>query len=174
VYITGSDGHRAVYWKNGERVELPQNAGADGFANAFDIAIAGDDVYIAGYDSPAGPKAYAVYWKNGTRTVLPTTGKEAAAHAIAVVGSDVYVAGTDGEHVPIPVYWKNGKRFELPITGDRGKANAITVIGEDVYIVGDDDSVAAVYWKNGERFELPKAVVDKSEYADATGIVIVQ
>jgi hypothetical protein len=171
VYIAGWDGHRAVYWKNGERFELP--AGADGNASALGIAIVGDDVYIAGWDSPAGSNAHAVYWKNGERTVVATA-REAAADAIAVVGSDVYVAGTDGQR-PTPAYWKNGKRFALPITGDRGKVNGIAVDGEDVYVVGClGYGDVPIVWKNGERIELPKAPAEKRTSADATGIVIVK
>lgn len=51
----------AVYWKNGTVVQLSN----DPNSRSAGIAVAGDDVYVAGRVS-----AGAVYWKNGTQVLL--------------------------------------------------------------------------------------------------------
>ncbi|QQT33049.1 hypothetical protein I6I99_10975 [Sphingobacterium multivorum] len=56
----------AVYWKNGQMVIL---AKGQTFTQALAIAVAGNDVYVAGEHSN-----YKVYWKNGQEIKLPDCG----------------------------------------------------------------------------------------------------
>jgi hypothetical protein len=132
----------AKYWKNGQPVALT-NGTKEAYANS--IAIADNDVYVAGHEGNV-----AKYWKNG-QTVLLTNGiNQAFAASIAVVGSDVYVAGSEGG---IAKYWKNGVAVLL----SQGNATSIAVAGNNVYVAGyegDYYSYKAKYWKNGQEIVL--------------------
>jgi len=128
--------HTAVYWKNGELLELP---GDYSNAEVESIYVSGNDVYVCGrVDSKA------VYWKNGELVKL--SDDNSRARSIYVSGNDVYVCGSGGDKA---VYWKNGKTIEL----GGSYASSIYVSGNDVYICGGVDS-KAVYWKNGKLVEL--------------------
>ena len=62
---SNSTGHTACYWKNGELIELEDNARASG------IFIHGNDIYIAGSVGRVPVDYKACYWKNGVRINLP-------------------------------------------------------------------------------------------------------
>ncbi len=62
---SNSTGHTACYWKNGELIELEDNAQASG------IFIDGDDIYIAGSVGRVPVDYKACYWKNGVLIDLP-------------------------------------------------------------------------------------------------------
>lgn len=71
LYIAGTDSNpymNAVYWKNGIETILTPTA------EALDIAISGNDIYIIGntYDKDL-TTATPVYWLNGNITTLPST-----------------------------------------------------------------------------------------------------
>ncbi|MDR2120130.1 MAG: hypothetical protein LBP64_04555 [Tannerella sp.] len=113
VYVVGqNDDDQAVYWKNGEMIELETDGMNWAIAGA--IAVSGEDVYIAGrgwYKSD--DNIAASYWKNGRITRLPFLNSSnlfSSADAIAVSGNDVYITGHDGGDA---VYWKNGEIEKL-------------------------------------------------------------
>lgn len=62
---------QAVYWKNGSLVNLTSS----GEAEAYDIAVDGSDIHVAGYNSTNGNIYPASYWKNGVETVFTAAGK---------------------------------------------------------------------------------------------------
>lgn len=151
VYVVGNNSTSnstataaAIYWKNGQEVDLTQNI--PNVTNAFTtgLFVSGTDVYVSGilgvnYGNPQG-----VYWKNGNLVYLPDCYMPAA---IGVVGSTVYVAGqslTQGN-----AYWVNGK--ETLLSGN-AYVNAMTVSGNDVYVAGYTayGPDQACYWKNGQ------------------------
>ncbi|MBC9930572.1 hypothetical protein [Chitinophaga qingshengii] len=148
-YQIGTNGiSEAKYWKNGTGVTLATN-----YAEARDIAISGNDVYIAGTEHEV-----AKYWKNGVAVSLSNTGTWGAyGLAIAVSGADVYVAGVDNgsDGVARPVYWKNGTQYALPTGSYNGACSVrdIAVSGNDVYIVGIVNGIAS-FWKNGVLYNL--------------------
>jgi len=64
VGLVGGTGSIAMYWKNGQRVELTDGSN---YAHATSIAFFGGDVFVSGniYDYNATPVVRAMYWKNG-------------------------------------------------------------------------------------------------------------
>ncbi len=64
VGLVGGSGSVAMYWKNGQRVELTNGTN---YAQATGIAFFGGDIYISGnlYDYNTTPHVVATYWKNG-------------------------------------------------------------------------------------------------------------
>lgn len=162
VYIGGSEDSRdyagpfpyihdqPLYWKNGTAINLPKKELHAAYP--MDIAVSGNDVYIAGhgkiYSQTDRAKEFAVYWKNNEITVLTDGNTDARAYGIFLDGQDVYVCGWDNN---MPCYWKNGSKVELKIAdgANYGQAYSICVVGNNVYVAGLIDD-AGVYWKNGE------------------------
>jgi hypothetical protein len=165
VYVTGySTTSRntataaAVYWKNGQLVNLTQSVAEVTAASANSIYVSGNDVYVAGIIGINYRDEYAVYWKNGVMQTI-TDGYDAK--LIAVSGNDVYIAGTSLNNGD--VYWKNGTEQTL----GNAFVNAMTVYNGDVYIAGFTNygPDQAVYWKNGTAVVLPNG-------SSASGIAV--
>jgi hypothetical protein len=183
VYVAGSEGGAATYWKNGSSpVYLTIGGGPSvSWASATSIVVSGTDVYVAGYEENYGSFYVAKYWKNGTAVNLPSDGtKNVFATSIAVSGNDVYVAGyeaTPGNDGGVAKYWKNGNPVNLSDVTNFATANSIAVSGTDVYVTGYENSglvngvytiTVAKYWKNGN----PVNLTDGSKLAEATSIAI--
>ena len=66
---SNSTGNTACYWKNGQLVELEDNA------VAFSIFVDGSDIYVAGAVGRFDTEYKACYWKNGKRILLPETAR---------------------------------------------------------------------------------------------------
>jgi hypothetical protein len=149
VYVAGNQHSGPMYWKNGQGVVLKISPFQNG--NATDIALDGNDVYVAGWEGDFldMTKNRAKYWKNGQEVFL--TGETGAgANAIAVSGTDVYVAGWEmqaGGYVA--KYWKNGVAVTLTGVQQFAWATDIAVVGGDVYVSGYDGKFARV-WRNGQ------------------------
>ena len=149
-YATPTSGV-AAYWKNGTLVTLN-----DGFS-LFDIAVSGNDVYVAGSSLGALQLDHAAYWKNGVIHYLnfgTSTTFLSTAYGVAINGSDVYVVGdyidrSTPSNVSLAMLWKNG----VPQVLSSGSARAIALIGNDVYITGyslsGSNTTVATVWKNG-------------------------
>ena len=145
IYVAGSEGGQAKYWKNGVGVTLP------GGSDCFGITVAGSDVYVCGMGiNPATGNTSAVYWLNGVPTYLPYNNNFAYASGIAVWAGDIYVTGRVGIFENIGVYWKNGVAISL----GAGEANGIAIDNGDIYIANSDVSNPS-YWKNGVLVPLP-------------------
>lgn len=163
VYVAGIefDASRtkttAKYWKNGVGVNLTNG---DYYAVANSITVAGNDVYVAGFQTnPAGINV-AKYWKNGTPVNLSQGVYSAYANSIAVSGTDVYTAGYENNASGIPVakYWKNGTEILLANGTTWSGAKAIAISGTDVYVAGYENTPSgkgiAKFWKNGTGVNL--------------------
>lgn len=154
VYVTGDVDGKAVYWKNGQLVQLPSTGIP--LACATSIAVVGNDVYVGGYGHEYLNSYRKLlrprYWKNGQEILLPQPpfngyehAGEASVQSIAVVDNDVYVIGRCSY---TPVYWKNGQLIEALNNGLQ-RVVGITSIKGDTYAVGAQNQQAA-YWKNGQ------------------------
>jgi IPT/TIG domain len=148
----------AKYWKNRIGVAL-----TDGTKNASAtcMAIAGNDVYVGGYEENASGATIAKYWKNGTAVQLSDGIKRSYVNAIAVIGTDVYAAGYEAAtpSVAVAKYWKNGTAVALTNGTKDAYATGIAVSGTDVYVTGAEIGNFAIpiakYWKNGTATILP-------------------
>jgi hypothetical protein len=144
VYIAGSDGAVAKYWKDGTPNLLAN------FADAYGIVVSGSDVYVSGSDF-VGSKITAKYWKNGNAFQLSDGSRQAYANSIAVVNGTVYASGTDGLY---RCYWKNGIKIILydgnPTSDYDSYAKGIAILGNDILVAGYINTTGdALYWKNG-------------------------
>jgi hypothetical protein len=118
-YTLEADGKKevATYWKNGNAVKL-----SDGSVSTKIecIAIAGDDIYMAGTNN----LKTLVCWKNDKIifTDLTTAQESSYPLDIFIFKNDVYIAGslyinnTNNK----PVYWKNGERHIINNTALAG------------------------------------------------------
>jgi hypothetical protein len=113
----------ATLWKNGKATRL-------GDAHANSVFVAGEDVYVAGYEA-----GFATVWKNGEPLRLSLG--SGAANAEFPPPTD-----TDGE----------------PLRLGGSVANSVFVSGNDVYVAGYKENVlgnpVAMLWKNGEATRL--------------------
>jgi predicted heme/steroid binding protein len=157
VYVAGTEGNKAVYWKNGTPHSLP----ADGSTGSF--YVFDGNIYVAGADT-IHSVSVATYWKNGTPHHLTKGTKDATASAIYVDNNGVYVTGTkktgnfaerDGAKFPITkaMYWENGTLHYL-FAKRTANPNAIFATDSDVFVAGTTINVtyagvpATVYWKD--------------------------
>lgn len=115
VYIAGAkcftndhetDFAKAVYWKNGKEIAFPVEKGA---AQATDICVQGNDVFVSGYQTKTFSHFSAIYWKNGQKITLAEDEGNETAKSITVVDGTVYVSGSHKGNL----YWKNGKEIKL-------------------------------------------------------------
>jgi hypothetical protein len=159
------------YWVNGARTDLSDwdsiNHCYTTPSSAWDIAVSGGTVYVAGkYDMSA------CYWTNGVRQNLdlPANHRESRAESVVVSGGIVYVAGWYRDSITLieqPCYWVNGTRHDLPVPSSpaatKSYATGIAVAGNDVYVAGyynyrNDGAYADTrqycYWNNGTRYDL--------------------
>ncbi len=163
IYVTGSENGMAKYWKNGQEVIL-------GNEFAASIAVAGNDVYVAGGsgDWLSAGSNRAKYWKNGQEVLLNITG-DAFSSSIAVDGGDVYVAGWEYSGTKtVAKYWKNRQAVSLTNGLTDAEATCIIVVGGNVYVSGNENGVAK-YWKNGQ----PVSITNGSQQAYANSIAVV-
>jgi hypothetical protein len=157
IYMAGTADGNAVYWKNGQVVQLSTHGTATGIA-----VTANGDVYVSGtVDSSSGAQL-AVYWKNGVQVTLTDTGTTTT-DGIAVTDTNIYVSGTllrnsFGNLTPDgAVYWKNGAQVNLTNHGplDGSNAAGLAVSGSDVYVAGfivmatPGNYDTAAIWENG-------------------------
>lgn len=140
VYVAGSEGGQAKYWKNGVGVVLTGGNQANG------IAVDGSDVHVSGWGTdPVTGNFVAKYWLNGVLTDLSDGTDNEIAFGIALSGSDVFISGRVGVWVPTAVYWQNGVQTVL------GSGQAMGISADpngDIYIPNADFG-APSYWKNG-------------------------
>jgi len=88
VYVAGSESTAnptvgksvAKYWKNGIAMNLSNGSTS---AHASCIAVSGNDIYVAGYESNAS-NDIATYWKNGIPVFLTEGSKTAGAGSIFI------------------------------------------------------------------------------------------
>ncbi|MEO7976612.1 hypothetical protein [Flavobacterium sp.] len=139
IYVCGmeirSNGGKyiATFWKNGVVTSL-----TDGSKNAIanDIAVVGNDVYVAGYEENYEGLEVAKVWKNGTPTILDAS--PGSANLIVVNGIDVYVKGTVNKNGKYKAkIWKNA----LELFAAEGAIRGIAVNNTDVYAVGSENGV---------------------------------
>jgi len=170
IYITGGyndlDRHNphAGYWLDGiwNTLVTPPDAVNSG---AFDIFIAGTDVYIAGwYENETF--WHNGYWKNGAwHNMSKITGEQRICMNISVnANGDVYLVGSQTELKSVPKgkgkthagYLLNNVWHDLPVQSDCfiSWATGICIANGKVYISGYHNS-RPCYWVNGTCHELP-------------------
>jgi len=153
IYLGGSENDTPIYWKNGGGYPLPRVG--SGFARVTGMAVSGNDVYAAGFESGNNNEYIATYWKNGVRNTLSTHGPiDLADTSITVNGNDIYVSGIDSGNA---VYWKNGNKVildRIALGVAPPMANAISINNNSIYVAGGFQG-GAVYWKDGNRVILP-------------------
>lgn len=165
IFVVGDefiDANNAVtkYWKNSVGVTIAQGGAA------YDIAVDGNDVYVAGSVWNETKKtAMAVYWKNGTQKLLTDGTNYAKAVSIAVHNGDVFVLANELVSSKWTMeYWKN----DVLVPVGRGTGSDIAIVGNDVYVVGGFANAAGIpvarYWKNGVAVNLSNGTYDAVAY----------
>lgn len=143
VYIAGTRGENAVYWKNNTLITIPNDVNTS-WASAYEVEVKNNDVYVLVYGL-GGPSNFVKYFKNGVAT--DCSNGQPSDMAIAETG-DVYIAGSTNDRAG---YWKNGVWSYL--TELNSRARAVKVVGTDVYVGGfyydQLKGWMPVYWKNG-------------------------
>lgn len=163
IYVLGSAGGQALYWKNGQETRFRYDKGD--FNSASSIAVINGDVYVAGCYRDYDDKQiifndFAMYWKNGQPIKLPVplsyseaTGQSYIPHSsanfIVAIDDDIYIMGYSDYK---PIYWKNGQLVET--INDLKEVSAITQVQGDTYAVGATGTRQAAYWKNGHTESL--------------------
>jgi hypothetical protein len=174
VYVCGSQGYVAKYWKYGVAHTLPTSGGVSSYAEG--IAISGNDVYVCGenlvQDSLGRQFSILKCWKNGVEIFSSGTtgnnGFDTYANGIAVSNGNVYILGMEenGGQIQTIKYWKNGVPTTVReyIDGRSPQyviAYGIAAIGNDAYVVGAEgvglDGGFTRCWKNGTLISLPGA-----------------
>ncbi len=163
VYVIGNRGigpsllSVAVLWTNG----VPTNL-SDKTSEAYDIEVAGNDVYVAGYiaEGADGSTAKPTLWKNNTKTTLvfPSRGANTSQYgwinSIAIAGNDVYAAGINWPETQGIALWKNNVGQWIGSTTAGVVDQGLAVNNNDVYIVGTESNNevdgASALFKNGE------------------------
>ena len=147
VYVAGQAGQTAAYWKSGNLMPLKQSKGRTDSV-AASIAVAGDDVHVAGVQYNSNRTSIATYWKNNSDPVeLAVDPNNSAVTSIAVAGGVVYAVGfvNDGA-----MYWKIDASGHVilakPLGSGSSIANSVTVSGGTVYVAGQQSN-NATYWK---------------------------
>lgn len=140
VYVCGTIFYEtyvgtAVYWKNGEMVELGTR-GSHSYAKQI-LEYNGDIYILGGKDGEPG------YWKNDEFIALTRVGN-AEAYRMQITDGDVHIAGYDGY---MAAYWKNGNVTQLETTISYGYG--LCVDGGNVYVVGTIGGTTPTIWKNG-------------------------
>lgn len=186
-YICGyvDDGaypHTAGYWK-GTSFFPVSNYGTSPINRAYDIALDGTSVYLAGTtkDISGTNTSVPLYWDPSgkvTELPLPSGDTIGAAHFIGVAGGHVYIAGypvNDSEYYsasnPLtPLFWVDGSltTLDLPSGDSAALLDTMVSTGDAAYLVGltgtasgsgynidYNDAFHAVYWKDGNLNVLP-------------------
>ncbi len=167
----------ATYWKNG-KINFLEPSNSTSRSTAEDLAIYGNDVYIAGSVTQYSPYYYyKCYWKNGIKTILEQSTysgsySQPKNSVMKVYKGDIYIASQNYSLIYHPVYWKNGVMerlsFSLPI--NNVQIECIDVENDDVYIAGSalnvDNVSTGFYWKN-KQFQL----IPGSRYISAIDVV---
>jgi hypothetical protein len=117
IYMAGYVGAwpnvAACYWKNGNRINLADNA------TATSIFVTDKHVYVSGTINDQ-----AVYWKDDEVIALTTAGTSSRANSIFVNGEDVHVAGHQNGH---PAYWKNNVKQVIANEDKFGRIEFVVV-----------------------------------------------
>jgi len=145
IYVAGSEGLRACYWKNNSPVYL-----TDGtyFAEAYKVVENNKDIHVLGqeYNQP-------VYWLNGVKSTLP--GENSVIVGMeSHEGSMYFIGYYVNNNKTIACYWKDGKKIDLADGTVNTFANDITFADGKVYVCGtetDDKNTFACYWENGKK-----------------------
>ena len=170
-----------TYWKNGSSVVLDSNYYYAG-ENALSIAVAGNNVYAAGYgigtDFGFRIFSYRTFWKNGNPVDLfgnSLTGDIYKFSYLTVSNGNVYVVAWGS--ADNATYFKNGSPIVLSYGSEGSEASSIAVSGNDVYVAGisfnrnyyyGGYNRMARYWKNGN----PVKLTDGTKDAHTTSIAV--
>jgi hypothetical protein len=177
LYFAGSDGEKAVYWKNGVEYTLPSTFGA----RVSSISVSGPDVYFAGFEGPGTEVSFpgpAVYWKNGikyTFSYLNSVPNSTSSNYfsldlvsnIVFHAGDIYIGSTNNS---LANYWINGVKHVMPTISplmSGSYVNNMIISGSDVFLAGYDYQYTnePTFWKNGVETILPLADTLKNDPA---------
>ncbi|KQC32874.1 hypothetical protein AAU57_05760 [Nonlabens sp. YIK11] len=154
---------RAVIWKDQMLMELPGNPNAVS-ADARAIVVAGEDHYVAGYESDQSSSIGKIWRNDQLLYSIRIPEASLVLESIDVYEGDVYTIGrtlsTDGSGVRTLQYFKNNVSVAV-LAQSATSANAIKikVIDGDVYCLGiyrdAQDNLVSTIWKNGVEQEFP-------------------
>ena len=182
IYVCGSskdfwDRRRSTFWKNGVRTIVCNTSSASGtnWSFAYDIAVLGNTVYVAGYTPPSRQAQVWRYVNSvvGLYTFYSATSinPQAYAYSFDVTGTSaafatVYTVVTSATD---KVYKNNTELYSF----SGAKITDISVKNDDVYLVGyglSGNTGTVKVWKNGEELYV---LTDGTNNARANAIFVV-
>lgn len=153
VYIAGSVGSDAVFWKNGNSTPLTHGVGVVAQANR--ILVENNNIHVGINVLNNDLFSYTtIYWKNG----VPQTISSGALFVDMIIsGSDVFILGISSDGTNSAIIWKNGIVFctfggKVSSGGKNYKytPTGIRVLNGDIYVCGvktDFQVNSPCYWK---------------------------
>jgi len=149
--IINGEQYVTTLWINGEETLLSDRKNNSW---ATSVYVAGNDVYIAGYEEDETTKNFVTkIWKNGIATSLTDNQVGSKANHVFVLNADVYVTGSQFNNGKNVAYiWKNGIATQLSNGTNNGSASSVYVSDDDLYVVGSvndsEQNRTATLWKN--------------------------
>lgn len=175
---------RATYWRNGERIQLPE--AYDHTPGIAEVILDGEDVYIAANSVDENLIGHAVVYKNNELTRLTNGGRQSVLFGMGVFNGRWYATGYErnANGIEVAKYWTEEGETVLGDGVTRSWAMDMHVDGNQVTIIGltlnENNATTSVRWDNGLMSTLNRGnlsvsrprqieVVDGVEYILASG-----
>ncbi|WP_261512873.1 hypothetical protein [Chryseobacterium paludis] len=193
LYVAGVENNQACYWKNGQKIILPNGTGL----YAMQIIVENNNVYVYGGMTSEfaniPPSKHLYLWKNGTRYNLDEYLQDVPdpdpnnyfdiSSRMVVENGNVYFCGSLRNPNPLPnqgpntfYSWKNGIKTMISDSNEGLISGTYALINNDIYLsIRKNQQYNPITWetgfyKNSTYFPLTNDSHILDFYKDSTGI----